>query len=193
MRSWTRLAALSALTGLVLAASGCAPLVIGTAATAAGTAAAQRRGFEGAVTDAGIQAEVNHLWFQHDVEMHRLLDMTVSEGRVLLTGRAATPEMRLDAVRLAWQARGVREVINEIEVSDRGGIADAAGDAWISTQLRSRLLFDRDVSSINYTVDTVNGVVYLMGVARGQAELDRVVGHARAIPSVKRVVSHVRL
>ncbi len=193
MTSWSRLAALSALTAIALASAGCAPLVIGTAATTAGTAAAQQRGIGGAASDTAIQAEINHLWFQHDVEMHRRLDMTVNEGRVLLTGRATTPEMRLDAVRLAWQANGVKEVINEVEVSEGGGISDAASDAWISTQLRSRLLFDREVSSINYTIDTVNGVVYLIGVARGQAELDRVVGHARAIPNVKRVVSYVRL
>jgi osmotically-inducible protein OsmY len=184
---------LPAFAALALLAGGCAPLVVGTAATAVGTAATQERGFGGAVTDAGTQAEINHLWFQHDAEMHRLLDMTVTEGRVLLTGRATTPEMRLDAVRLAWQANGVKEVINEIEVADQGGISDVAADTWIATQLRSRLLFDRDVASRNYSVDVVNGVVYLMGVARGQPELDRVTGHARAIPNVKRVVSHVRL
>lgn len=193
LRSWSRPAALAALTGLLLVTSGCAPVVVGAAATAAGTAATQEGGFSGAVTDAGIHAEINHLWFQHDIEMQRRLDMTVTGGRVLLTGRATTPEMRLDAVRLAWQARGVTEVINEIEIGDGGGIGDAATDTWIATQLRSRLLLDRDVASRNYSIDAVNGVVYLMGSARDQAELDRVIGHARALSNVKRVVSYVRV
>ncbi|WP_207481107.1 BON domain-containing protein [Arenibaculum pallidiluteum] len=193
MRSWSRPAALAALAGVILVTSGCAPLAVGAAATAAGTAAAQEGGVQGAVTDAGIHAEINHLWFQHDVEMQRVLDMTVTNGRVLLTGRATTPEMRLDAVRLAWQARGVKEVINEVEVGDSGGLGATATDTWITTQLRSRLLFDRDIASRNYSIDTVGGVVYLMGAARDQTELDRVIGHARAVANVKRVVSYVRV
>lgn len=192
LRSWS-LSAVFALTGLLLATSGCAPLVVGGAAATVGTAAAQERGLQGAVSDTAIQARINDLWFKHSVDMYQRLDMTVNQGRVLLTGRATTPEMRLDAVRLAWQADGVKEVINEIEVVDTSSLTDRARDTWISTQLRGRLMFDREISSINYTIDTVNGVVYLMGSARNQAELDRVTGHARSLPHVKRVVSYVRV
>ena len=58
---------------VVLAAallSGCAGAVIGAGATTA-TAAAEERGLEGAVDDAKIRAEINHLWFQRDIEMYR--------------------------------------------------------------------------------------------------------------------------
>lgn len=192
MRSWS-LSAVFALTGLVFATSGCAPLVVGGAAATVGTAAAQEKGLQGTASDIAIQAQINDLWFKHSLDLYQRLDMTVDQGRVLLTGRAATPEMRLDAVRLAWQADGVKEVINEMEVADTSSLTDSARDAWISTQLRGKLMFDREISSINYTIDTVNGVVYLMGSARNQAELDRVTGHARSLPHVKRVVSYVRV
>lgn len=192
MRSWRLVANLFVLAGLALSTAGCASLVVGGAATA-GVAAAQERGLDGAARDTVIRAKINDLWFRHDVEMFRKLGLTVNEGRVLVTGRATTPEMRLDAVRLAWQVDGVTEVINEIEVDDKSGIQDAARDTWIATQLRGKLMFDREISSINYTIDTVNGVIYLMGSARNQAELDRVTGHARSLPHVKRVVSYVRV
>lgn len=192
MRSWRLVANLFVLAGLALSTAGCASLVVGGAATA-GVAAAQERGLDGAARDTVIRAKINDLWFRHNVEMFRKLGLTVNEGRVLVTGRATTPEMRLDAVRLAWQVDGVTEVINEIEVDDKSGIQDAARDTWIATQLRGKLMFDREISSINYTIDTVNGVIYLMGSARNQAELDRVTGHARSLPHVKRVVSYVRV
>ena len=54
-------------------------------------------------------------------------------------------------------------------------------------------MFDRDIQSVNYTIDTVQGMVYLMGVAQNQAELNRVVERARTIPDVKQVVSYVKL
>jgi osmotically-inducible protein OsmY len=192
LKSRARLSALVAVTLAALAASGCAPLVVGGAATTAVIAASQERGLGGAISDTEIQAQINHLWFQHSIEMHSRLGMTVNQGNVLVTGRAKNPEMRLDAVRLAWQASGVKEVINEILVDDSSTLTDSARDTWISTQLRTKLMFDRDVSSINYSIDTVNGVVYLMGHARDQTELERVTGHARGLPYVKRVVSYVR-
>jgi osmotically-inducible protein OsmY len=191
LRFRARLSVLSAAAMVLLAIGGCAPLIVGGAATTAVVAASQPRGLGGAISDTEIQAQINHYWFQHSVELHSRLSMTVNQGTVLLTGRAKDPEMRLDAVRLAWQANGVKEVINEIVV-DGSTLTDSAGDAWISTQLRSKLMFDRDISSINYSIETVNGVVYLMGNARDPAELERVTGHARSLPYVKRVVSYVR-
>jgi osmotically-inducible protein OsmY len=84
-------------------------------------------------------------------------------------------------------------VLNEVGVRDRTSLKDYATDTWITTQLKARLLRDTGVSAINYTVETVNGVVYLLGIAQSQEELDRVTGHARNIKSVTKVVSHVVL
>ena len=92
-----------------------------------------------------------------------------------------------------WRAPGVREVINEIEVNDSSSLGNAARDSWIATELEATLLLDKQVSSTNYSVETVNQEVYLMGVAASQAELDRVIGHAKDIAYVRRVVSYVLL
>jgi osmotically-inducible protein OsmY len=191
LRSRARLSLLTAAATATLMMSGCAPLIVGGAATTAVVAASQPRGLGGAISDTEIQAQINHFWFQHSVDMHSRLSTNVNQGTVLLTGRAKDPEMRLDAVRLAWQANGVKEIINEIVVDDGSTLTDSARDTWIDTQLRSKLMFDRDVSSINYSIETVNGVVYLMGNARDPAELERVTGYARSLPYVKRVVSYV--
>jgi osmotically-inducible protein OsmY len=192
LRFRARLSVLSAAAIAMLIMGGCAPLIVGGAATTAVVAASQPRGLGGAINDTEIKAQINHFWFQHSVDMHSRLSTNVNEGTVLLTGRAKDPEMRLDAVRLAWQANGVKEIINEIVVDDGSTLTDSAHDTWIGTQLRSKLMFDRDISSINYSIETVNGVVYLMGNARDPAELERVTGHARSLPYVKRVVSYVR-
>lgn len=184
--------ALVGLAAVAVLAPGCAPVVIGGAATA-GVAASEHRGLKGFATDTQIQAEINHLWFQHSMDLHRRIGLRVNDGRVLLTGRAADPEMRLDAVRLAWQAKGVQEVINEIQVDNESTLLDSARDTWISTQLRARITFDSRIHSQNYSIDTVNGVVYLMGLAVSQDELNRAVDHARSLPNVQRVVNYVRV
>ncbi|MCD8562525.1 MAG: BON domain-containing protein [Alphaproteobacteria bacterium] len=114
-------------------------------------------------------------------------------GRVLITGVVQNPENRVEAVRLAWQPEGVKQVINEIQIADSPGIGDYARDTWIATRLRTAIMFDSKVQSINYSIDVVKGNVYLMGVAQNQAELNHVIEKARTIPDVKRVVSYVKL
>ncbi len=175
-----------------LSLSGCAELLIGAAATT-GVAIAEERSVGDAVDDLTIRAELNHLFFRDDVELFGDVSFSVIEGRVLLKGSVPTPDDRIRALRLAWQAAGVREVINELQVADDSGILDYARDTWISAQLKGKLLVDGDVLSINYSVETVNGTVYLLGIAQDEAELTRVTEHARSIEDVKRVVSHVVL
>lgn len=192
--SWSgRLWAVVGLAVAATGAAGCAPVAVGGAVAGGAVAASQERGFGGFVSDAELQASINKLWFDHSLDLYNAIDMTVDQGRVLLTGRARDPQMRLDAVRLTWQAAGVKEVINEIQVDNTSGVIDSARDSWITTQLRGRLTFDGSIASQNYSIDTVNGVVYLIGVAKTQAELDRAIGHARAVAGVQRVVNHVRI
>ncbi len=167
-------------------------MAIGAAATVA-TAASEERGLGGVADDAAIQAQINALWLEHDFAMYRAVDMTVREGRVLLTGEAPTPKARVDAVRLAWRADGVKTVINEIKVDDTSTLVDQGADMAIAKKMETRLLFDRKVRSINYSVDVVNGTLYLMGVAQSRDHLDRAIGYARDMRGVRRVVSHVRI
>ncbi|MBI2235670.1 MAG: BON domain-containing protein [Magnetospirillum sp.] len=187
----TRLPHAALLLAAALGLGACAPTVIGAGATA-GVAAAEERGIEGAIDDVKIRAEINHYWFQHDIEMYRQVALTISEGRVLLTGIVPRPEARVDAVRLAWQAAGVKEVINEVQVGD-SSVIESGRDVVISQKLKGRLMFDKEIRNINYTVEVVDGVVYLMGIAQNDGELERVIAHARDISGVKRVVNHVRL
>jgi len=178
--------------GLSLTLGACAPAVVGAGA-AVGVTAAQERGFKGALTDAEIRLDINHLWFQKSTSLYSKVNLQVQEGRVLLTGNVPDPEARLSAVRLAWQAEGVIEVINEIEVNDTSSLLDGARDEWISAELGTRILVDRAIVSINYSIETVNQVVYLIGVAQSQAELDRVIAYAKDIAFVRRVIDYVRL
>ena len=174
------------------ALQGCASALIGAGATA-GVIAAQERGIKGAISDTGIRAEINHLWLQKNHQIFIDINLQIHEGRVLVTGATKDPQLRADAIQLAWQASGVREVINEVEVNDEGGVVNYARDTAINTELRARLLFAKDIDSINYSIETVNGAVYMLGVAQDKNELERVTEIARNIANVRRVVSYVLL
>ena len=185
-------AALSVTVLLGASLQGCVSAVIGAGATA-GTAAMEERGLSGAADDRASRLRINALLSDKDERLWRKVGMQVYMGRVLLTGTVETEAMRADAVRLAWSAKGVKEVINELQLADSGGASGFARDTWISTQLKFALLFDKQVSSINYSIETVLGTVYLIGLAQDRVELNRVMNHARGLSYVKKVVNYVQI
>ena len=169
--------------------------VVGLAAGAGaslGIASQQEGGISSAAEDVKIKAMIGDKWFKYKVDTFSKLTTTVDQGRVLITGVVQNPDDRVEAVRLAWQVEGVKQVINEIRVADGEGVPGFVRDKWITTRLRTEMTFTKDVGAINYSIDTVQGTVYLMGVARNQEELDRVIALARSLPNVKQVVSYVK-
>ncbi len=172
--------------------SGCTSFMLATA-PAAGVAVVQERSVGDAVDDLTIRTELNRIFFEDSLQLLQSVSFGVVEGRVLLKGSVEKPDARIHAVKLAWKASGVREVINEIQVTDQGGIVNFARDTWISTQLKAKIMFDADILAINYNIETINGVVYLSGIAQDQREIDKVADHARRIKYVQKVVSHVVL
>lgn len=179
-----------AATGLIL--SSCTAIATGVG-IGVGTAAVQEGGISRAASDLRIQTEINDLWFRHNISIFTKLDLTINQGRVLITGVVQDPEHRVEAVRMAWKPNGVIQVINEIKVAQSEGIIGYAKDSWISTRLRAALVMASEIESINYSIDTVQGSVYLMGFAQNQAELNQVIERARTIENVKQVVSYVKL
>ena len=167
-------------------------VVVGAGATA-GVVAAQERGVSEAVSDTQIRLAINRLLLTDRADIYLDVHLQVLEGRVLLSGRVPDAPARVDAVRLAWQADGVREVINEMEIEDRESLTDYARDRWIEARLRGKLLADREVGSLNFSIEAVNRSLYLMGIAQSPAERDRVVGHAKNVAYVRRVVSYIIL
>ena len=155
------------------AASSCAAVVVGAGGEAA-YVAAQERSMGNAVDDAGILLKIKNAYAQKDFkDLLANVEIKVTEGRVLLTGNVDKPESQVEGVRLAWQVEGVREVMNEIQLNDKAGFSNYVRDAWVSNNIRARFLAEKNLRSINYSVMTVNQVVYLMGIAQDQTELDR--------------------
>jgi len=183
------------LAGLVVSSqlSGCIPAVIGAGALA-GSVAMEERGVGTTVSDTEIRSKIGSAWYKSDRELYAMLSLAVREGRVIVMGRVDTEKRHQEAIRLAWTVSGVQDVIDQVTVTQQGeALGDYTQDAWISTKLETQMLFDGKVASRNYKIKTTDRVVYLVGIARSQEELDHVLEIARNIKGVRRVVSYVRV
>jgi osmotically-inducible protein OsmY len=176
-----------------LLTSGCAAIALTGAAKTAVTAAEERSAGE-ALDDTGILLEIKHYFVQNDTnDLLVNVGVHVHEGRVLLTGNVKAADTTLHAVRFSWQAEGVREVINEIQVNQKSDFKNYARDVWIEKRIQAQLLLTKGIRSINYTVEVINDVVYLFGIAQDQRELDTVINIASTTSYVQKVISHVRM
>ncbi len=174
---------------------GCVGLAVGAVATS-GMSIVEERSLGEQVDDLAITFDISQRIKRFNETNGNALAgvfLDVTEGRVLLTGNVAEARLRIEAVQLAWQAKGVVEVRNEIDVDEENAGGTSLADIAISNELRALLLFDSDVSKINFNVETVDRVVYITGIARDDAELERVLNHARTISGVEEVVSYVRV
>jgi osmotically-inducible protein OsmY len=153
----------------------------------------QERSLSNAVGDFSAQTQLNARLLAESASLFANVNLTVIEGRVHMSGTVPRNEDRLMATRLAWDTPNVKEVVNDIEVTAGADVGDIARDRWISAQIRGRILADAAVHDVNYTIDTQNRIVYIHGIAQDQAELDRVLRHARAVSEAKRVVNYAVL
>ena len=163
---------------------------LGTAAVAASTT---EKGFSTSVSDTVIEAKLTDKFIQNDASFVTGVESSVSNGSVLMTGKLDTQDQKILATRLAWEIKGVKEVINEIQLVSDKSIKTTAKDLAASAQLRAALIGDQEISSLNYSIDVVNGIVYLSGVAANEKERERVIAHAQALRFAKKVVNYIIL
>ena len=172
--------------------SGWAPAVVGVG-TAAVAASSTEKGITTSVSDGLVFTKIQDRFLKTDATLSQFVDVNVNDGAVLLTGKVKTPEEKVLATKLTWEVRGVREVVNEIQVIDKSSIKDVAKDLSASAQLRGKLIADTSVSSLNFSIDVVDGTVYLSGVAADAEEMNRVVSHARELRFTQQVVNYITL
>lgn len=179
---------------LALAGVGCSPVgaAIGAASTV-GVAAVQERSLDDAASDTRIRVSLNDVFLSRDLALFSAVDFAAVEGRVLLVGNVDRPEDRDYAARKVWAIDGVIQVINELQVGPAPGLSQIADDRWAATRLKAALLGDSTVADVNYWILVNDGTIYLLGVAQAEAEVERVIAHAREIPGIRRVVSHMVL
>ena len=163
---------------------------LGTAAVAASTT---EKGFSTSVSDTVIEAKLTDKFIKNDASFVTRVKSSVSDGAVLMTGKLDTQDQKILATRLAWEIKGVKEVINEIQIVSDKSIKTTAKDLAASAQLRAALIGDQEISSLNYSIDVVNGIVYLSGVAANEKERERVITHAQALRFAKKVVNYIIL
>ena len=85
----------------------------------------------------------------------------VLDGRIFLTGKVDDPEEKLKLTKLSWETSGVRSVRNDIKIKEEFNFKQSAKDILITSQLRTALIFNRNIKATNYQIDTYKKKIYV--------------------------------
>ena len=177
---------------LSLSLINCSPTLMTKGATTAAGQANDGKSFGESWDDASIKLGIKEKYFSYDATLFTKIDVEVELGKVLLTGVVPFGDMRLEAVRLAWQQNGVVEVLNEISIDTGYGLDDIARDKYISTLLFTKILADSEIKKFKYDFEVQKQIVYLFGISNDENEIDLVIDHAKSIKGVLDIINYIQ-
>ena len=170
----------------------CAP-IIGTVGMFSLGAASKEKGIGTALSDTIIKTKISNLIFKKDPSLIADTKITVNNGSVLFTGKVSEPEMRIQFTKIAWSLKGVNEVNNEIQISNTSSLRNIARDISSMGEIRARIMTDKKINSLNFSIDVVNDIAYLSGVASNVEEIGLVKAHASSARFIKEVYNYITL
>lgn len=155
--------------------------------------ASEERTLDDVVDDNGIKLELNKLLLDDGLALFKDVGTVVYRRHVYLLGDVENDDDKTRAGEIGRKPKKVSGVTNDIQVTDGGGVVSLADDIYIEKVIQADYLFDSDIDSSNFRVRSVNGVVYLIGVAESQAEFDKAVAIVDTRDDVRRIVNYVKV
>ena len=124
-----------------------------------------------------------------------ILGVTVKvlDGRIFLSGKVDEPEEKLKITKMAWELNGTRSVKNNIRIRGKFSFKNSAKDLLITSQLRTALIFNKQVKSANYNIDTIDQKIYIFGIAHNDEEVDEIMKEAKQILYVQDIIPSILL
>ena len=121
------------------------------------------------------------------------LNVKVIDGRIFITGKVDEPEEKLQITKLAWETKGARSVKNDIKIKEKFNFKQSAKDLLITSQLRTALIFNKEIKATNYQIDTHKKKIYIYGIAHTKDERKKVINEAKEILDVEDVIASILL
>jgi len=117
----------------------------------------------------------------------------VLDGRIFITGKVDTVEEKLKITKLGWEIKGARSVKNDLKIKEKFNFSQTAKDVLITSQLRTALITNKKIKSVNYDIDTYKKIIYVYGISQNEEERAEVINEAKKVLDVEDVVASIFL
>ena len=177
---------------MILFTTGCTAALIGGAAGGGYAVATDERQTDRIMDDSTITSRIKSAMVKDDLIKAYRVDVDTVEGHVTLTGMVKSRRESQRAIQLASRERGVKSVRNNLQIGEKT-LSESLNDSWLGSKIKSKLIAEPEVRSLNIDVDVHKGVVTLTGVVGSKYQKKRAMAIARATEGTRRVVDNLRV
>ena len=162
--------------------------IVGTAGSLVGSASTSTRGFSGTIEDTYLMSKIVSKITLMKLSNFSNITVSVVDGKVLLAGNIENQEKRLELIKKVWWIDGVKEVYNELEIGPQISFSEKTEDFIFEVKINNRLLLEPGIFSNNYSVNVVNGNVYVMGISSNIEEKTKVENFLKNMNDIKKLI-----
>ena len=177
---------------LLILIQACAPF-IGAAGMASLGSASKEKGLATSIGDTIITTKISNKIFKYNPDLIKDTRVFVNKGSVLLTGKVTKPEDKIELTKITWKIKGVIEVNNEVQITDASSIINIARDIASMGEIKARLMTNKNINSLNFSINVVNDIAYLSGIAENEEEMKLVKDNAASARFIKEVFNFISL
>jgi osmotically-inducible protein OsmY len=149
------------------------------------------KGIGTSFSDTIIHTQISNNIFKYNPDIIAETKVFVNDGSVLITGRVKIPDDKIELTKIIWKIKGVNEVINETQVTDVTNIKNIARDIASVAEIRARIMADKKINSLNFSIDVINDKAYIVGIAESKEEMKLVKDQASSARFISEIYNYI--
>ena len=169
-----------------------APVITGVGAIAF-SSSAQEKGLGTSIKDKVIFVKLKNAIYDWNPSVSENISISVNNGSILVTGKIENIDTKIELTKVIWEINGVKEVNNKVQISEINNFKNIAKDLASLGEIRARLMASKELNSLNFSIDVVNNIAYISGIASNEEEISIVTKIAQEARFVKEVQNFVKV
>ena len=178
---------------IILNLQSCAAPIIGGVGAIAFSSSAQEKGLGTSINDKVIFVKLRNAIYDWNPSVSENISISVDSGSVLITGKLKSIDTKIELTKIIWEINGVKEVNNKVQISETNNFKNIAKDLASLGEIKARLMASKKLNSLNFSIDVVNNIAYISGIASSEEEISIVTQIAQEARFIKEVQNFVKV
>ena len=178
---------------ILLSLQSCAAPIIGGVGAVAFSSSAQEKGLGTSINDKVIYVKLRNAIYDWNPVVSEKISISVDSGSILITGQLKNIDTKINLTKVIWEVSGVKEVNNKVQISETNNLKNIAKDLASLGEIRAKLMASKKLNSLNFSIDVVNNVAYISGIASSEEEISIVTQIAQDARFIKEVQNFVKV
>ena len=178
---------------IVLSLQSCAGPIIGGVGAIAFSSSAQEKGLGTSINDKVVYVKLRNAIYDWSPSVAEKISISVNDGSILVTGILKDVDTKIELTKVIWGVSGIKEVNNKVQISETNNLKNIAKDLASLGEIKAKLMASKKLNSLNFSIDVVNHIVYISGIASSEEEIAIVTQIAQEARFVKEVQNFVKI